>query len=386
MRALALLMLLAPAFAGAQGCADPRPGPATLRLDFDGDGRVDTASGDRILSFSVAGSEIVASDTSNPGNPVESWRIRPGGDFAELDRQWSTPRIATVVLSGSDGGARHQLAVVFGGGYGEGRGAALFVVRADSGALIWAGRRADLQAGIAAAPALLDSDGDGAVDRLVVGDTGGAIWRADLAGPVAQWKLTRLAQLTERFFYAPDLVQERDASGRYDAVVIGSGDRAHPLATASQESLFLLKDRNTAPGSGVDRDSPPEAWRLPLQAGEKVLSSPVTVAHRIYFTTYVPPADATEGCDAGRAYVRAVRLADGAALAPFALEASSSAPGDAAGRAELRAHGLPAPVVFAATPALPLLPECTVQLSVGSQNFEVPGCTRFRTFWQKVDP
>lgn len=372
-----LWLLLVSGLACAQGCERPAPEPASLLLDLDQDGLIDPGKGDRILSYAASGSGLTASDVSDPANPVVLWRIvaagASGGDFAGLGPQWSAPRIATLNLANNGGEPRLRLALLFGGGYGGGRGAALFVVRADSGALIWKGTHPDLREGIAAAPALLDSDGDGAVDRLVVGDTGGKVWRADLAGPPSRWKLTHLADLAGRFFSTPDLVQEHDAGGRYDAVVIGSGDREHPLDTAARDSVFLIKDRNLAPGSGVDRAAPPEGWRLALQAGEKAFSSPITVAHTIYLATYVPPSDPAQGCVEGRGVVRAIGLASGAARTDFLFF-------------ELIAHGLPAPVIYAghAKRATSRETSCTVRLLAGTQAFEVPGCSRFRTFWQRI--
>src|SRR4029077_20225840 len=120
------------------------------------------------------------------------------------------------------------------------RGNAIYVVRAGTGELIWKAIHGSGAAGGAAYPhpelrdsipsglAIADTDADGAIDRLLVGDTGGNVWGADLrAGGPGAWTLARLACLgrhggaqcagsgsradDRRFFHPPDLVQSRDA-------------------------------------------------------------------------------------------------------------------------------------------------------------------------------
>jgi type IV pilus assembly protein PilY1 len=276
------------------------------------------------------------------------------GDFMEMGFTFSRPRVGSVTVgTDSAGAAIKRLAVFFGGGYNGGytgaldsdnrpvrfgkdidgsagmqnddRGNALFVVRANNAELIWKAvgprsdgttyttatddakvfRHAGLRDSIASNLALMDSDADGSVDRVYVGDLGGNVWRADL-GPHAlgstagtapavsqaettdDWKLTRVACLgrhggagcsdlasrlsDRRFFHEPDVVQGRDESGRYDAIVIGSGDRENPLdqgvmitvtnadgttRRVLQRSdvdnfLFMIKDRNVGLGQGCD--------------------------------------------------------------------------------------------------------------------------------------
>ena len=328
-------------------CARRDPEPLHLALD-----------GGRPIAVSARGSEIVAQDDADAAHPVELWRLLPAGDFSLLAPAWSTPRAARVLLDGEP-----RTVILLGGGYGENRGTALFVLRADTGALVWRGTHPQLQDGIAAGLALLDSDADGAVDRIVAADTGGGLWRADLTGAPAEWKLTLLARLAGRFFAAPGLVQERDARGRYDAVIVGSGDAEHPRASGAGDFLYLVRDRNTAAGSGVDRDGEPEGWRLALPAGEKIFTAPLAIAHTAYYSTFSAGAAAT--CEAGRNQVQSVRLASGAPRPPGpAFE------------------GLPRPLLYDG-PAEGGS-ECLLRLRAGPIVFEVPGCSRFRGAWARV--
>ena len=165
-------------------------------------------------------------------------------------------------------------------GTDDSEGNAIFVVNAETGDLVWkAVQSGGGSATVFEHPRLTDSipstlsvgdtDGDGFTDRLVVGDTGGNVWRADIHGPdTADWKLTLLASLgrhgtgasgiasDRRFFHRPDLVPSKDGNGMFDAVVIGSGNRPNPLDMdgMTTDYAFMIKDRHVAPGSGVDEN------------------------------------------------------------------------------------------------------------------------------------
>ncbi len=120
---------------------------------------------------------------------------------------------------------------------------------------------------------ILDSDGDGLVDRLYTGDTGGNIWRVDMPGDIkSDFSVFQLASLggdtnttDRRFFYEPSIVRTfisetietevTDEDGGtstmtvhqeipYDAILIGSGDRSNPLGTDTEDTFFMIKDEN----------------------------------------------------------------------------------------------------------------------------------------------
>ena len=147
------------------------------------------------------------------------------------------------------------------------------MVDAETGSLIWKARgaiggssskvyeHAQLVDSIPSTLTVADTNGNGLTDRIVVGDTGGNIWRADLAGDdVAKWKLTLLASVgrhgvsspgiatDRRFFHRPDLVPAKDSYGLFDGVLIGTGDRADPLDSGgvTADCFYRIKDRHTA--------------------------------------------------------------------------------------------------------------------------------------------
>lgn len=302
----------------------------------------------------------------------------PAGEFAELGLGFAEPvvgrvRFATgprdvLILAGGYHGGRDAAGLPLGKDGGSGAdtvGNALFVIDAQSGELLWKAVRGS---GAPATdtrfehPALSDSfpsrpaalrDGRGIIYRLYVGDSGGAVWRVDLppgSGPnhrAQHWSISKFAQLDgaaaeddRRFFHPPDLVRSMDAQGTpFNGVLIASGNRAAAGATGVRDGLFYLRDYAIEPGpaepvqptpitydalpdhsaceSGADTacDADSRGWRLMFPgAGEKGLSSPLTEAGEVFFTTFVPPT-LDERCagGAGHSLLYRIRLDDGSA-------------------------------------------------------------------------
>jgi type IV pilus assembly protein PilY1 len=374
-------------------------------------------------------------DISDPENPKLLFNpITKSGDFTELGHTFSAPRIITT----KEGGTQRP-AIVFGGGYDMNKdsrggvgtddteGNAIYVVDAETGALIWkavggAGTstgnkfvHTGLVDSIPSDISILDGDGNGVHDRLYVGDTGGNLWRADIHGTdKSNWKLTILAKLgrhapasagktdDRRFFHRPDVVQTFESHTRVDAVVIGSGDRTDPLDKGgfADNWAYMIKDHATAAGAGTDTSLQhaslgdvtntcltetgtctavlTNGWKMNMQInGEKVLAKPLTIANTVYFTSYVPSAGfnpdtcaPSEGT--GRLY--AVSLKNGAAKRNF-----DTTTVDADRSMVLKSAGIPSEVVAISTqmgpePATYILPPGDDPLPTG----ESP---RFKTFW-----
>jgi type IV pilus assembly protein PilY1 len=419
--------------------------PVVFSGDSNGNGTID--EGESVwLFFGLrrGGEAYYALDISDPENPSLMWRIQHGdAGFEDLGYTFSTPIVGQV----NYGGATKPV-LLFGGGYDidkyddfskpaadeEVKGNAVFVVDAETGGLIHTFTHPDLTDSVASPLAAVDlARGDGVIDRAVVGDMGGNVWRLDFppgaAGP-EDWRIHRLASLgrrdaaacsiddpqcgqDRRFFHAPDLVPFRDESGNYDAVIIGSGNRDKPTNSAIDNYMFMIKDRDTTPllsdstpqtedvaiGELADITSCTEAttcaqdglvngWKLELEAaGEKSLASPITLSGIVFFTTFLPPGTAGGGdgdeenkCvpPEGEGRLYAVGLAEGNALVnrdkPIDDQES---PGDPDDRWEkLASAGIPAEVV-ALPPKFILRPDLTVQ--------EYPGRQRWRTFWYKEE-
>ena len=370
--------------------------------DKDGDGVIET--GDTVWIFfglRRGGTSYYALDISDPDSPSLMWHIDADTtNFGELGQSWSQPRIGFSKLNISSNVAKPVL--FFGGGYDTSKdntgvggddnvGRAIYMVDAATGAKLWsmADSNADTTfAGTDSIPssiATLDSDGDGLVDRLYAGDTGGNVWRVDMPGDTkADFSVFKLASLggddhenDRRFFNEPSVVrtfitetlesQVTDAENNtttvtvtqetpYDAVLIGSGDRSNPLGTDTNDTFFMLKDKNIVTQTFSSSSSPatPTAithsnttsdlydftenpfgtvsdeglqelavavskksgWYFDLeQSGEKSTSSAIVINNTAYFTTFTPPnsVEEREGCELpnGQGWLYGVDLALG---------------------------------------------------------------------------
>jgi len=415
--------------------------PVAFIQDVNFDGTITSSDGDRVylyMGMRRGGKAYYAFDVTNPESPRLMWRIEKGGDFGELGYTFSNPRVGMVKTP-----TGQRPVVMFAGGYDfnkdtrgsvgtdDSEGNAIYVVDAETGNLIWKARRGnggasssvfehpDMKDSIPSTLTVADSNGDGITDRIVVGDTGGNIWRADIGGvDTGDWKVSLLASLgrhssgasgiasDRRFFHRPDLVPSKDDKGLFDGVVIGSGDRANPLDSGGTQINFtyLIKDRQTSIGSGVDTGlqhvdfgdvtsnclqddggcavNLVSGWRLQLtEPGEKVLATALTLTGKVFFTTYLPHASTgvtacspSEG--AGRLY--AVSLQDATSVINYDTsddypDQDPEQPNSTADRSvELRSGGIPAEVV-SVPPNKILRPDLQID--------NVNATTRWRTFW-----
>jgi len=255
----------------------------------------------------------------------------------------------------------------------------------------------------------MDSDGDQIIDRIYVGDTGGRVWRADINGEdTGNWTMTLLADLgrhydatianDRRFFHPPDIVQHKDNSA-YDAVIMGSGNRADPLAEggAVNNYMYMIKDRAVAVATGSDRDIEHDdlgdvtntclevgsectanltyGWKLGLTPGtEMSLASPLTIGGVSYFTTYLSPGASLEeacGPDEGSGRIYAVRLENAAAVRNYDTTTDALERYD-----ELDSQGIPAE-------AISLPPDGILKPDLSIEKTDVT--TRLRTFWLEAE-
>ncbi|GAA6205273.1 PilC/PilY family type IV pilus protein [Thalassotalea sp. SU-HH00458] len=263
--------------------------------DANGDGIVNGS--DKVYIFfglRRGGSSYYALDITSPTSPKFLWKIdsnTPG--FSELGQSWSQPKIAYSALNVT--GTTAEPVLIFGGGYDAGKdaagvggndskGRAIYMVDAKTGTLKWSLAPSGgtttftgITDSIPSSIGMLDSNGDGLVDRLYAGDTGGNLWRVDMPdesptdanNPWTVFKLASLGGTTNdtdrRFFNEPSIVRtfitetiettvtdEEGATTKitskqekpYEAILIGSGDRSNPLGEDTQDSFFMIKDEN----------------------------------------------------------------------------------------------------------------------------------------------
>lgn len=365
--------------------------PSAYVIDADGDGTIGedangsaTADDKAYLYFGLrrGGKAYYALDITDPDAPSLAWTISKGGDFSELGMSFSSPRTGNVKF-----GATSTPVIIFAGGYDVNKdstsaddteGNAIYVVHAFTGALIWKAtygattgsqsatvyHHSAMVDSIPSDLATVDTNADGNIDRVYVGDSGGTVWRVDMpegsTDVRSTWFASELANLgrdditpvtasnDRRFFHRPDFVPSSDDQGAFDAVIIGSGDRANPKELATNNWLYMLKDRNVVTGSfastaynHLDYDagsntsglgditdtclSPDDCtadltngWKMQLeQPGEKSLAPALTAFGTIFFTTFLPEGSAAEAGStcapsegAGRLY--AIKINNGA--------------------------------------------------------------------------
>lgn len=427
-------------------------GAPTLYInDVNGDGNI--TGSDKVYAYfglRRGGTSYYALDISNPEDPKMLWRIERGGQFAELGQTWSTPRVGSMLYGGS---TTPRPVVIFAGGYdpnkdnvlgttvigtNDSMGNAIFVVDAQTGALVWKavyGASAGYASNTYSHPQLLDSipsdvlvtdtGGNGLLDRIYVGDTGGVVWRVDMASSdQANWIVTPILSVgrhasgfaglvahDRRFFNAPDYAQSVDGSGIFDAIAIGTGDRENPKDLTVTNWFYMFKDRDTATSAGTALAANPAypvshsqladvssnclqnggcavpaalsiGWRMTLECpptypaacGEKNLSTAFTLDGTIYFTTYIPATSGLSSCNLkeGNGLLYEVRLQDGTAA--FDLDPATPGLTKEDRVKALDSSGIPAEVVSLGNGKL-LQPDLKVT-DTGSR-------TGFKSFWYK---
>ena len=221
--------------------------------------------------------------------PKFMWRIRSGDtDFRRLAQTWSEPTLTTIMVNKGTGAFAKDV-LVFGGGFdpkldessenlyttsendnNDYLGNAIYIVDPMNGKKILSisglGSDADIKVtdmnfSIPSKISILDSNSDGLTDRLYFGDTGGQVWRIDLAKVVPMTGdraegtfIGKLADISDtdkknrrRFFEPPSIVQVTDTSGfsqseEYDLVLMGTGNRPDPLAETVHDNFYGFRD------------------------------------------------------------------------------------------------------------------------------------------------
>ena len=381
------------------------------------------------------GRNYYALDVSDLSSPEFKWVIEGGiGDFAELGQSWSRAVKTKVTYSGTD-----KDVLIFAGGYDpdkdtqteradDDEGTAIFIVDARTGEHLTSRSALDLSDMRYSIPSdirVIDVDSNGFADMMLVGDTGGQLWRfdidnnassdsafmtggviADLGGSGTTWN--------RRFYYEPDVALIRNEAGQtFLNIGIGSGFRAHPDDNAVQDRFYAIRSSDIF---GPPRDSNGDinysavkvsdsnlvdvtnvsgtldtsgninkGWYFTLSdSGEKVLSTALTIDNTLIFTTYAPSTSPTNVCSVslGSGRVYSVSAEYGDPLEPPDTENPDDSPGNTLMNARyntLQTPGIPPRVSGLIAEASPNMVTQLVGLeSVGDNNANAPF---ERTFW-----
>lgn len=331
-------------------------GPVTSYIERNASGIVTKAY--LYIAVRRGGRFIYALDVTTPTAPKFLWKKSSSdAGFTELGQTWSQPTVAKVLANANP-------VLIFGAGYDAASedsdtpasvdtlGRAIYVLDAFTGAPLWAagnpanfgsvpsgmtfksmngGSGAPLMSfGFAADVLVMDRTQDGYFDRIYANDVGGNVWRVDIAGSTfASWTVSKIAALADRsaiastrkFLFGPDVV----FGDTFDAVVVGSGDREHPLqktlvagvptTTATQgvtNRIYMIKDTNIGTSgaalnlvdscgatvsscssffdatAGGTVPSGAVGWSVNLASGEKVVNGPLVTASNVIFGTNQP--------------------------------------------------------------------------------------------------
>jgi len=333
-----------------------------------------------IIGERRGGNYYYALDVTNPLAPQYIWKIGPEiSGFSELGQTWSTPSIGKVAI-----GAEDKYVAFIGGGYDDNEdndnpdpglnstGRAVYVVDVLTGSLVRRFSVSDpgystMTYSIPSDIARVDTNGDGKIDRLYVGDMGGRMWRFDIGNSsTASWtgKIIfnsnpgRDGTTGRKIFYPPDVTLEKDTSN-YEMLFFGTGDREHPKEPTVINRLYALKDKN--PSTALteqendllvditqdllqDPSTPQEdkdaileqlrtgnGWFIKLNSvtGEKSLSPPVVFNKIAYYTTFSPTSEGASGdpCYVGEGTARVYILEYNTGNALFNLDLTNDAGG-----------------------------------------------------------
>jgi type IV pilus assembly protein PilY1 len=345
---------------------------------LDGDMVLRTVGANKYLYLGMrrGGKNYYAFDITSKTSPALKFKIEGGvGDFAKLGQTWSKPTVTKIRV-----GSTVKNVLIFGGGYDEDQdsktlrsadsiGNAVFIVDADTGALIWSASNSganlnltDMQYSIPARISVIDRDNDGFADHMYVADNGAQLFRLDIhngesitdlvtGGLMANFGGDTETQ-NRRFYYGPDVTEISLGAEHYYAVALGSGYRAHPLNSVVEDHFYMIKDTGvftldtdgnySLPSVALSTSSLYDAtdhlltssdatvqqveansfaqlsgWFIRLGAGgEKVLASPLILDYQIIFTTYLPATASASSCapPSGNSRAYLVELINGNAV------------------------------------------------------------------------
>ncbi|MDP4248090.1 MAG: PilC/PilY family type IV pilus protein [Bacteroidota bacterium] len=287
------------------------------------------------------GKSYFALDITDPESPKFLWRIdasstgpvAPDVVISELGQSWAEPQFGVVKTSASDTSGTPVFFI--GGGYSSDNscGKAIMAINVFTGANVKifknGGSLIGMNYAIPSSVTVVDSNDNGFVDKVYVGDLGGQLWRlgkfttsasASLAFPdcdenIMNWEAQILfvsdSSHSRKFFYPPALTLEKG----YDLLFIGTGDRDNACATASSDRFYCIRDKQVSVTYNetdlVDMTSAPaiqpsldnlsadvdnngqvdQGWFIRLGTGEKVLSESMVFYKTVYLTTFMPNSD-----------------------------------------------------------------------------------------------
>jgi len=306
------------------------------------------AGGKGLYALNITGSAGLTASTEADVAAKVKWEISPtavnyvtptpADAYANLGYTYGTMTIARVSVGGTATDA-----VIVGNGYNNGGdyGSYLFVINADTGALIKrmkAGSGTVTSPNGLSTPVAIDEDNDGMVDTVYAGDLDGAMWKFDLTLPSGNGRLSDAASVASTSDAVSLLLQTSPAqsitstpgvavhpNGGY-MVTFGTGkafvntdltdtsvhyvygiwdgapaDNAALLTQTLTERAYVANSVTTRVRSATSNQpvwtsgaSNHKGWKTALPAGERVLGEGAFIENgRFYFTASNPTVSNT---------------------------------------------------------------------------------------------
>jgi len=284
-----------------------------------------------------------ALDVTDTLNPIYLWSFTD----AKIKETWSEPAIGKVKMD--DG--TEKFVAFFGGGYytaeNNSAGNAFFALDLATGQRLWEyyndgslDDRKYMNFSLAANPTVVDTNLDGNIDRVYIGDVGGQLWKFDVSAPatvsgglVTNWTGKRLFEADFSQKNPPDVGEYYPAQAIYAAptvafddygdlwVYFGTGDRNHPNNN-SQNNFYGIKDNTTMANDSVLTEKALEdvtsanktavqGWFFKLAPDEKVLSAGDVFNKIVFFSSFTPTNVVQCGSGGGDAKLYAVQALTG---------------------------------------------------------------------------
>ena len=338
---------------GDQAFVDASPTLADIRMDIDcpgcassdcisgelaGDAGFEQCIGEwRTILLSAQGNggdSVVSLDVTDPSNPLFMWEYAD----PELFRSRSSPAVGKIGRIQVDGVEKWAAFFVSGKTYDENIYPSIYLLDITDGSLIDR-IYLDAVAGVPGAPsglggvpsgqpAIVDSDGNGFIDRLYIGTDKGLMYKVDLSDdPATFWSETSNvvinwdyydddadvvingqpnpvpeAQKWHPIYASPTVVVENgiNSDGSTDhnvRVLFGTGDNPYfdediDIGT-TRYHFFSYLDK--APKGSTDYNLIELDWFYPLDSGQRIFASAFASAGKIYFGTAT--SDTEDPCD-----------------------------------------------------------------------------------------
>ncbi|MCX5848938.1 MAG: PilC/PilY family type IV pilus protein [Deltaproteobacteria bacterium] len=267
-------------------------------------------------------------DITDTLNPIFKWNLGGGSSISSTDGPylgdpWSKMFIGRVSINNAE-----KWVGFIGGGYSGTSGSActssscadtsgkgFFVVDLSNGMILWRYTRANnttyMNYDLAGNPVAVDSDGDGYLDTVYIGDSNANVWRMKLClksdgtscnttsspGWSGSLLFRNTSTTNKQAIYTEPAVVKASTGDTW--IYFGTGDKTAPKYPSSADSFYALKDndrsttytsgnlRNITTSTYTDTDTSEGGWYINLAPGEKVLGAPVVYNKNLYFTTYV---------------------------------------------------------------------------------------------------